>query len=65
MTNWIVTMVNMNSPFDKKKVVVNADSVVEALDEFNHKQDGYTAISAAFHSSFLHDVSINQVFAEC
>lgn len=51
MTNWLVTLVNTIHPFDKKKALVPADTVVEALDEFNHKQDGYTAVSAAFHSS--------------
>ena len=51
MTNWLVTLVNTMHPFDKKKEVVNAETVIEALDEFNHKQQGYTAISASFHSS--------------
>ena len=51
MTNWLVTMVNTQHPFDKKKELVHAETVIEALDEFNHKQQGYTAVSAAFHSS--------------
>jgi hypothetical protein len=48
MTNWLVTLVNTNAPFDKKKEVVTAQTVVEALDEFTHNQSGYTAISASW-----------------
>lgn len=48
MSNWLVTMVNTNAPFDKKKVVIQAETVVEALDEFNHNEQGYNAISASW-----------------
>jgi hypothetical protein len=51
MTNWLVTLVNTLHPFDKKKELVHAETVIEALDEFNHKQQGYTAVSASFFSS--------------
>lgn len=52
MTNWLVTLINTDHPFEKRQVVVPAETVIEALDEFHHKQTGFVACSAAFHSSF-------------
>jgi len=52
VTNWLVTLINTNHPFEKKEIVVPAETVVEALEEFNHNQPGYVARSARFHSSF-------------
>jgi hypothetical protein len=50
MTNWLVTIVSDSAPFGKKKVVVPAESIIEAL---GTNVPGYTAISAAFHSSYM------------
>lgn len=63
MTSWLVTLVKTVQPFDKKKVVVHAETVIEALDEFNHKEENYTAVSASFHSSYM-DVNVGHVFSE-
>lgn len=51
MNNWIVTIVNTVQPFEVKKVVVPAETVVEALDEWFHGHIGFVARSASFHST--------------
>ncbi len=52
MTNWLVTLINTDHPFEKKQVIVHAETVIQALDEQNHKQHGYYARSACFHSTY-------------
>lgn len=50
MTNWLVTLINMHHPFDEKKVLVHADTIVEAFDETKHGFSNHWPRSAQFHS---------------
>ena len=50
MTHWLVILINTVAPFETKRVIVQADTVVEALDEKNHDHPSYYARSAQFHS---------------
>jgi len=49
--NWTVTLVNMQAPFEEKKVLVHANTVVEAFDEKNHGHPTYFCKSACYHST--------------
>lgn len=51
MTNWLVTLINTCSPFERKEVVVHAETIIEALDEKIHKHPTYYARSARYHSN--------------
>jgi len=41
MNKWLVTLINTEQPFDEKKVVVQAESIVEAFDEKIHGHPTY------------------------
>lgn len=63
MTNWLVTLINTNQPFEKKKVIIHADTVVEALGKGDKENAGYYARSACFHSTY-HSTDYNQALVE-
>lgn len=50
LTNWIVTLVNTQAPFETVQKLVKAPSVVDAFDEKYHGHVKYYPRSASFHS---------------
>lgn len=53
MTNWEVDMINTEEPFDRKKVLINTQTIAEALDLAEQSHKPYYARSARFHCSDL------------
>jgi hypothetical protein len=49
VNKWLVTLVNMEQPFDKKEVVVSAPTISEAFDEKVHGHPTYYPRSARYH----------------
>jgi len=49
VTNWEIDMVNTVEPFDRKKVLINTETIVEALDLAEQANKPYYARSARFH----------------
>ena len=53
MTNWEVTMVNTNTPFEMKRVYVTTETIIEAQDMAEENNPGYYARSSRFHATDL------------
>jgi len=53
MTNWEVTMVNTQAPFDVKRIHVNTQTIVEAHSEAEKLYPDYFIRSARFHATDL------------